>query len=197
MWRRGVAAVLAEADYASAEYADLVEWRPGRGGAAVILHVADGSQLLALSVFHADHPHIPVIAVTPTLGVAEYAAVIKAGGMAALGEDEPVATLIATLEHVAAGRASAPPAIMQALALRVAAGFGEPLQIDEVDAARIRALAAGSTVAQLAAESAFSEREMFRLLNELYTRIGVSNRTEAIVWASRHGLLDGATGPGP
>jgi len=31
---------------------------------------------------------------------------------------------------------------------------------------------------------------MFRILRDLYARIGVRNRTDAIIWATRHGLLD-------
>ena len=36
----------------------------------------------------------------------------------------------------------------------------------------------------------YSEREMFRVLNELYATLGVDNRTQAIIWATRHGILD-------
>jgi DNA-binding NarL/FixJ family response regulator len=51
------------------------------------------------------------------------------------------------------------------------------------------AMAAGSTVADLAESIGYSERAMFRRLKDLYQRLGVANRTEALLWAGRHGLL--------
>jgi DNA-binding NarL/FixJ family response regulator len=189
-WQRGVGAVLGEAGYIASSFDTTSAWQPGKGGRAVFVFVDDAAAVPALTEFAEDHPHIPMIAVAQTLGVAEFAALIRAGAISALAEDEPIALILATLEHVLAGRASAPTTILQALSMRVAAGFGETLAVPEVDIARIRDLASGSTVARLAAAAGFSEREMFRLLGDLYQRIGVSNRTEAILWASRHGLLD-------
>lgn len=190
MWKRGVSAVLADAGYRAVEYPDLSEWRPGSGGRAVLLHVTAASDLAPLSDLTDAHPHIPVVVVAPELGVAEFAASVRAGALSAISADETVEMLLAVLEHAIAGRASAAPSIMRALSMRIAAGFGEALSIDDGSVAWIRSLAAGSTVSQLAFDAGFSEREMFRLLGELYVRIGVRNRTEAIVWASRHGLLD-------
>lgn len=31
---------------------------------------------------------------------------------------------------------------------------------------------------------------MFRILKVLYAALGVENRTQAIIWATRHGLLE-------
>lgn len=190
MWRRGVASVLDDAGYRPVEYPTLDAWMPGRGGAAVIFHLADARGLDGVETFCGVYPHIPLVAVTPVLGVAEFAAAIRAGASSALAEDEPTEVLVATLEHAMAGRCSAPPVVMRALAVRVAAGFGEMLSIDDTDRQRLRALAAGATVARLADEAGFSEREMFRMLGDLYRAIGVKSRTEAIIWASRHGVLD-------
>lgn len=53
----------------------------------------------------------------------------------------------------------------------------------------MQSLAAGMTVAQLAAESGYAERSMHRLLRGLYERLGVHNRHEAIVVAARRHLL--------
>jgi DNA-binding NarL/FixJ family response regulator len=51
-------------------------------------------------------------------------------------------------------------------------------------------LAAGETVARIAHETGYSERAMFRRLREVYERLGVTSRTEAIVAAERLGLFD-------
>ncbi len=189
-WRRGIIAVLDEAGHAVAELPTLGRWRPGKGGTAVIVHIDSSDELEHVTEFRNEHPHIAVITVSPEVGVAEFAASIRAGAASAVPEDVPIDTLVTVLEHVTTGMSSAPPPIMRAMAMRVAAGFGEALSIDQVDVERLRALANGWTVAQIASEAGFSEREMFRLLNTLYGRLGVKNRTEAILWASRHGFLD-------
>jgi DNA-binding NarL/FixJ family response regulator len=53
----------------------------------------------------------------------------------------------------------------------------------------LRELAFGTTVARLADRAGYSERAMFRLLRDLYARIGVRNRTEALMRAQEHGWL--------
>ena len=53
----------------------------------------------------------------------------------------------------------------------------------------LRALAESVTVSSLARSSGYSEREMYRLLGELYRRLGVTTRTEALLRADRLGLL--------
>jgi len=53
----------------------------------------------------------------------------------------------------------------------------------------LRALAESVTVASLARSCGYSEREMYRLLGELYRRLGVTTRTEALLRADRLGLL--------
>lgn len=53
----------------------------------------------------------------------------------------------------------------------------------------LRALAENVTVASLARASGYSQREMYRVLAELYSRLGVTTRTEALLRADRLGLL--------
>lgn len=53
----------------------------------------------------------------------------------------------------------------------------------------LETLATGAHVAQLAADKGYSEREMYRVLKRLYRRLDVSNRSQALVTAVRHGLI--------
>jgi DNA-binding NarL/FixJ family response regulator len=53
----------------------------------------------------------------------------------------------------------------------------------------LRELASGTTVARLAEKVGYSERMMFRLLAELYTRLGVDSRTKALMRARDEGWL--------
>ena len=53
----------------------------------------------------------------------------------------------------------------------------------------LRKLADGAKVAALARAAGYSQREMYRLLADLYARLGASTRTEALLRADRWGLL--------
>jgi DNA-binding NarL/FixJ family response regulator len=53
----------------------------------------------------------------------------------------------------------------------------------------LRDLANGATVAQLAKQAGYSERAMFRLLRQVYARLQVRNRTQALLHARQQGWL--------
>jgi DNA-binding NarL/FixJ family response regulator len=189
-WRRGLAAILADAGFAAADLDDLGSWKPGRDGIAVMVRI-DGEEARGrMRSFSNEFPLIPVVAVVPELNVGEYANAVRAGAAAAIGEDEPAGAFPMALESALLNRAPVPVDVLRAMAARVPATPEAAAWIDAGDAARLRALAAGVTVAQMADDAGYSEREMFRMLQDLYVRIGVRNRTEAIIWATRHGLLD-------
>ena len=85
-------------------------------------------------------------------------------------------------EEAVAGFSVLPIAVVQALAApHPPVGTGPPPPAHELD--WLRELAGGATVAQLAGRSGYSERAMFRLLRDLYRRLEVSSRTEALMLA--------------
>jgi DNA-binding CsgD family transcriptional regulator len=53
----------------------------------------------------------------------------------------------------------------------------------------LRALSQGITVSQLAETMGYSERAMYRLLRDLYQRMDVKTRTEAVLKASQSGWI--------
>lgn len=64
-----------------------------------------------------------------------------------------------------------------------------PVALSARDVLWLRALADGVTVGSLARTAGYSQREMYRLLAALYSRLGASSRTEALLRADRAGLL--------
>lgn len=100
--------------------------------------------------------------------------------------DEIVAALQAALE----GRTRIPAEIVRVLSSEWPSLHAPRPEIDEDEAEWLVALAAGTTVARLADDTGYSERAMFRRLHDLYERLGVTNRAEAIVAAERIGLLE-------
>jgi DNA-binding NarL/FixJ family response regulator len=188
-WRRGVAGVLTDAGFEAVEVDGIEAWRPGRGGIAIALRCPNPEALPPIADFTADHPHIPVVAVVPVLGIAEYAAAVRCGVAGAVAEDDEPATYAAAFTAALAGEFLVPAAVMRALVARLPDALDDAW-LDEESLSLIRSLAAGSTVATLADQEGYSEREMFRMLKELYTAVGVENRTQAIIWAARNGVLD-------
>lgn len=189
-WQRGMEAMIGDLDYQPVLFPDLASWKPGRGGRAVIAFVPDEEAIDSLVDFSDEHPHIPVVAVLPGLDLGSLAAVMRAGAAGAVDDSDSLSELSDAISSALAGRVSVPVAIMRAMAQRIPPEVDA--LVDETEADWLRALAAGETVAALAERIGYSERETYRLLGALYQKIGVTNRTEAIIWATRHGALDHA-----
>lgn len=187
-WQRGMEAMVADLGYTPVAFDDLASWRPGRGGRAVVVFAAEDADFDALLDFSGEHPHIPVVAVVPGLDLSSFAAVMRAGGSGAIDDSDSLAELGHAIASAVDDRVSVPQAIIRAMAQRIPPEVDA--LVDDVEAGWLRALAAGETVAALAERIGYSERETYRLLGALYQKLGVTNRTEAIIWATRHGLLE-------
>ena len=185
--------MLGDAGFEPVESPTLSEWEPGRHGLAVIVDIGFEGALAELAAFSDEHPHIPVIAVLEMLNLASYAGAIRSGASAALAENDPIETMVSVLAAALEGRSAVPFEVIRSMAARIPAAPEPSAWVTEDEAEWLKRLATGDTVARLANHAGYSEREMFRLLNSMYLRIGVSNRTEAIVWAARHGVLDEET----
>ena len=103
------------------------------------------------------------------------------------GDADPTAIARVVTEALG-GRASVPVDVLRDLAADWPDPHGPPPRISEEEIGWLTALARGVTVARLADESGYSERAMFRRLHDLYARLGVRNRSEAISEAARLGL---------
>jgi DNA-binding NarL/FixJ family response regulator len=189
-WQRGMEATVADLGYAAVGFSDLAAWRPGRGGRAVIVFIPDDKALDTVVDFVSEYPHIPVVAVIPELDLASFARVIRAGASGAIDDADSVEELSVVLSSAIGERFSVPLNLIRAMAQRIPAPPEIGASVDDEEATWLRALARGETVAGLAATIGYSERETYRILGELYQRLGVTNRTEAIIWATRHGVLD-------
>lgn len=191
-WQRGMVAMLSDLGYGSVSFPDLEAWRPGRGGRAVVVFIPSDEEIDELVDFSADYPHIPVIAVIPGLDLASFAEVVRAGAWGAVDDSDGEAELADAISSAVTDRVSVALPIMRGIAQRIPPPNEVDAIVDDTEAGWLRALAGGETVAALADRIGYSERETYRMLGALYQKIGVTNRTEAIIWATRHGLLDPA-----
>ena len=152
--------------------------------------VENPAVLEEIRTFCEEHPHIPVIAVLPDLTVSDFAEAVRCGAIVAIAEDEPPETFVDALEAASRGWATVPASVLRAMAARIPRRPDPAAWVTEDEADWLRHLAAGATVTDLAEQVGYSEREMFRTLRETYARLGAKNRTEAIIWATRHGVLN-------
>ncbi len=185
-----MAASLADLDLQATTYTALDEWRPGRGGVAAVVFANEANVLVAIAEFVTGFPHIPVIAVAPQLELASFAAAVRAGACGVIDDADSLEVLEEVVKSARVGRVSVPRPLADAMARRIPATPDADAWVSEDEANWLIALAQGATVASLADRIGYSERETYRTLGDLYARLGVTNRTEAIIWATRHGVLD-------
>ncbi len=187
--RRGLAAVLAAAAFTPEEPEDPVAWVTADGHRAVLLAVEDRQDVQVVVDLRRRREDLVVVALLPQPTAESVREAVLAGASSVAGWDASPEEVVALLEAGLEARSVLPIEVVRQLARGIT---------DESDAARLtteqvdwlRALAAGATVYQLAGQVGYSEREMYRLLRALYDRLGVRNRTEALVWAAQRHILD-------
>ncbi len=121
--------------------------------------------------------------------VPAHLAALAAGATAAVARSETPERIAQVVRAAAAGDCLLSAELANELATHAPPHPRVPLSDEEVD--WIRALARGSTVSHLADQVGYSEREMYRLLADVYDRMGARDRIDAIVTAARLGLVDG------
>lgn len=188
-WRRGIKAILEDAGYTVEVFGSLADWSPGIGGRAVVVRGDSESAAEALRAHIDEHPYVPAVAVVEGSSVTSFARWVRAGASAVVDELQDVESLAGTLEVALDGKAAVPLAIMRSMAEAVPSAEELADRLSEEEVSWLKAMAEGRTVMELAEISGYSERAMFRMLRKLYVRLGVPNRTGALLWASRVGLL--------
>lgn len=129
-------------------------------------------------------PRIPCVVLVDEPAPARYRQLLAAGTTAlpasCAAEDVVLAVWAASRDL-----ACVPVAVAQSLA----GAEGDRPVLSEREVSWLRALVDGATVASLARAVGYSPREMYRVLGNLYARLGAVNRTEALLRADRWGLL--------
>ena len=189
MWRRGLADALGEAGYDVTAIDDPNEWQPGRHGSGLVMAVTDDSEWESVEVFSEEHPYTPVVAAVSDLTLTKLAHGLRHGAAGVVDVNWEIESIVAVLSAAFAEMALIPCRMAAAMAQLVPVDSSAAALVTEEQVGWLRAMAGGQTVADIAEAVGYSERAMFRNLKETYLRIGVKNRTEALIWASRNGVL--------
>jgi DNA-binding NarL/FixJ family response regulator len=187
MFQQGVAAVLAAEGHTVDSPLDVLAWAGGDQPKVVLLTLAAEVDWDLLTAVHKAASQTMVIALVAEVTERAGLRAMHAGASAVLPRQTTAAELRRAVDAALDGYAVMPAAVAAALTSRVAVPLHCPLSTEHLS--WLRRLAAGVTVAQLAGQAGYSEREMFRLLSALYRELGVRTRIQAIVRAQQQGWL--------
>ncbi len=132
-------------------------------------------------------PRAVLVVLLDDPGPAHHVEALRAGARGVAHAGAPLDDLLAVVTAAAHGFTVLPAPVARALCQPLVSGRVHDVPAEE--RGWLRQLARGVSVAELAVRSCYSEREMYRLLNRAYQRLGAANRTEALLAAQRAGLL--------
>jgi DNA-binding NarL/FixJ family response regulator len=165
--------------------------RPAAGGGrrAILVTVRPPRGWQPLSLLESIGPEVVVVALLVEATPDAYAQALRFGadGIAPWNAEPEV--IVAVVQAALEGTLLLPIEVGRALAAG-AVGLVDPEWITPEETEWLQLLARGMTVHDLADKTGYSERAMFRFLAGLYGKMGVLNRTEAVLLASLRGLVD-------
>ncbi|MEO1325951.1 MAG: response regulator transcription factor [Pseudomonadota bacterium] len=189
--REGIVGVLNRApDYECVAQASGVEeaidaWRQFRPDVGLFdLRMADGDAVGAITRIRQFDPEARIIVLSSFDGEEEVFRVMKAGARGYVLKDSPAQDILLAISTVVFGKRFLPPALAEKLAVRVSANDLSPREVEILLLA-----ASGKKNARIAEELSVSLSTIKYHLINVYSKLGVSSRTEAISVAVKRGII--------
>jgi DNA-binding NarL/FixJ family response regulator len=151
------------------------------------LVLEDGSGLEALAAFRRAAPETAVVVVSATQDTTTIRACLDAGAMSFVPKSMPAAALTQALRRVLSGHVFLPEQVRPATPAASARSGLSRRQFDVLSA-----LSRGLPTKSIARELGISEHTVKEHLTGLFQALHVTNRTEAVIVASRLGLAEGS-----
>ena len=126
------------------------------------------------------HPAVRPVALLSPFTVALAARALRAGAVHVMARESDAAVLRRIVDEVEQGVLRLSVDLLRAATALPRTGHGGVPPSDE-ELAWLRALAEGSTIALVAQDVGISERVLYRRLGQLYRRLGVPGRTQALI----------------
>jgi DNA-binding NarL/FixJ family response regulator len=136
-------------------------------------------------------PDLGLLFLVQTYELAEILPLLQAGATGCLSRDASVGDLARAIIAVGRGEITLPPEIAARALVALARGetadqaLVEPLSEREIEVLRL--LAQGATNKDIAQTLILSVRTVEAHLRNIYGKLGVRSRTEAALWAVKHG----------
>lgn len=191
---RGVTLALRSRGVSASAPKDLEAWVRADQVRVVLLTLTSEGDWERLDKLHSLDDRLLIVAMMEDTDQRACLRALAAGAAGVLPRDASPKRVAQTVGSLVRGEAIVPLPLIRALTAQAhpepAAGTGvgaDALAPSEL--AWLRGLANGATVRHLANEAGYSERMMFRLLNNLYHRLEVNTRTEALFLARERGWI--------
>jgi DNA-binding NarL/FixJ family response regulator len=189
LFRRGLMAVLGDAGFEPQTPEELLSWIREEQRPVVLLSLLSSDDWRLLARLREARADTMVIAVLADPSTRSHVQAIIGGAIAAVTRDALPETVRKVFDAAVSGKSILPVEVVRGLTtLQATQEEGEGVPSPQ-EIGWLRELALGTTVARLADRAGYSERAMFRLLRELYVRMGARNRMEALIRAHEHGWL--------
>lgn len=190
LYRRGVATSLSEMGLETELPEDIWAWTVNGGPLTVLIGLCTPDDWRLLADLHSERPNVSVVALIDQQDTGSYLRALRSGAVCALPRATTAEALKEVLGALLNGKVVLPTEVVQTLIdaqwIDTGPGATQP-SADELS--WLRALAEGSTVNRVAQRAGYSEREMFRRLRTLYTKLSASSRAEALINARDKGWI--------
>lgn len=186
LFQRGVIDALMSDEILVEAPADIRAWVAQGGQRVIVLTLASSADWSLLEQLGRK---TSVIAVLEENTTALSIKALRLGAESIVVRSATAAMIRRALEAVLAGDAIVSRLVIRSLTSSSPLLDDDGVRIPDERIQWLRDLASGGTVASLAAKAGYSERAMYRLLNNIYSQMGVKNRTEALIKAYEHGWL--------
>jgi DNA-binding NarL/FixJ family response regulator len=189
IFQQGIMAILGTVDLVAEAPPDLLAWSDQQTHGVVVLTVESQADWQLMAKLRQERSSLIILAMLVDTSIPAYLRAMAAGTTTAVPRDASPERLLQVFEEAIQGMSLLPVDVVRAMAGSSASSE----EVEDRPTSReldwLRQLANGSTVARLAEQAGYSERAMFRLLQALYRRMGVKNRTEALIQAHRQRWL--------
>jgi DNA-binding NarL/FixJ family response regulator len=156
---------------------------------AILLTIRSANDWQALREIRTVNPGVKLVALLVDATPDRHAEALRNGAHGVAAWEATPESILAVVSAALEGSTLLPTSVARAISASGPALY-DPEWITEDEIGWLKLLASGVTVQQLAEKIGYSERALYRMFHGLYGRMRVSNRTEAILQASRWGLLD-------
>jgi len=188
VFRRGVMAILRDAGFEPEAPDDPLAWADSRQTAALIVTLLSEDDWDLLAALHRRAADTVLVALLERVTIEMSVRALRSGAACILPRNTSPAALSQAFHAAVNGQSLISLDVLRALTVaEPSAPAGDHPSPQERE--WLRGLSRGVTVGRLAADAGYSERMMFRLLRDLYTRIGAHGRTDALIKAQSEGWL--------
>lgn len=187
LYVQGLTAISNDSGYRFEPVSDPTAWVALHEHPAVLVGVRDGHDLDVVVELVDEDPDLIVVTVVDDYDMGTVRKALDAGAVSAVSRDAAITDIVLALNAAVIESTVIPIAFARRLAADTAEEESPSLEQHELD--WLQAIARNTTIASLGRNVGYSEREMHRRLRAVYSKMGVHNRTEALVKASRLGWI--------